>query len=110
MDLLSIFKKSKDTEDRLDIQEAFNIYNLLRARYVSTQTVQLFKNFVHDIDWEIILDGFKTHFDKQIAILEELGERFRIIMPSRPPLDVKFATSINDMTDDYIYKKSSMTS
>ena len=105
MDLLSIFKKAKDTEERLDIQEAFNIYNLLRARYVSTQTVQLFKNFVHDIDWEIILDRFMKHFDKQIAILEELGEKFRIIMPNRPPLDVKFATSINDITDDYIYKK-----
>lgn len=105
MDLLSIFKKAKDTEERLDIQEAFNIYNLLRARYVSTQTVQLFKNFVHDIDWEIILDRFMKHFDKQVAILEELGEQFSIIMPSRPPLDVKFATSINDITDDYIYKK-----
>ena len=26
-------------------------------------------------------------------------------MPNRPPLDVKFATRINDITDDYIYKK-----
>lgn len=91
--------------ERLDIQEAFNIYNLLRARYVSAQTVQLFKNFVHDIDWEMILDKFLKHFEKQIAILEELGEQYRIIMPSRPPLDVRFATSINDITDDYIYKK-----
>ena len=65
----------------------------------------MFKNFVHDADWEIILDGFKKHFDKQIDILEKLGERFRIIMPSRPPLDVKFATRINDITDEYIYKK-----
>jgi len=42
------FKKVKGTEERLDIQEAFNIYNLLRERYLSTQTIQLFKNFVHD--------------------------------------------------------------
>ena len=105
MDIISIFKKVKDTEERLDIQEAFNIYNLLRARYVSTQTVQLFKNFVHDVGWKIILDGFMKHFDKQIAILEDLGQRYHIIMPNRSPLDVQFATSINDMTDDYIYKK-----
>ena len=26
-------------------------------------------------------------------------------MPGRPPLDIKFTTSINDITDDYIYKK-----
>lgn len=105
MDLLSIYKKIKGEQERLDIQEAFNVYNLLRARYVSTQTVQLFTNFVHDIDWEIILNGFMKHFDKQIVILEELGEKYRIVMPSKPPLDIKFATNINDIRDDYIYKK-----
>ena len=105
MNLISIFKKVNDREERLDIQEAFNVYNLLRARYVSIQTVQLFKNFVHDADWEIILDGFMKHFDKQIGILEGLGQKFRIIMPNRSPLDVNFSTSINDITDDYIYKK-----
>ncbi|MHB8074125.1 MAG: DUF3231 family protein [Desulfosporosinus fructosivorans] len=105
LDLLAILKKFKGEQERLDIQEAFNIYNLLRARYVSAQTVQLFKNFVHDIGWEIILDKFMKHFDKQIAILEGLGEEYRIMMPSRPPLDIKFATSINDITDEYIYKK-----
>jgi len=26
-------------------------------------------------------------------------------MPNRPPLDIKFATRINDITDSYIYKK-----
>ena len=105
MDIISLYKKVKGTKERIDIQEAFNIYNLLRARYVSTQTVQLFKNFVHDVDWEIILDGFKKHFDKQINVLEGLGKRYNIIMPGKPPVDIKFAISINDISDDYIYKK-----
>ena len=105
MDIGSLIKKVIKREDSLDIQESFNIYNLLRARYVSTQTVQLFKNFVHDVGWEIILDGFQKNFEKQIKNLEELGKKFRIIMPNRPPMDVKFATRINDITDDYIYKK-----
>jgi hypothetical protein len=105
LDLISLIKKGKKREDTIDIQEAFNIYNLLRARYVSTQTVQLFKNFVHDLGWEIILNKFQKNFERQIKKLEELGEDFRIIMPNRPPLDVKFATRINDITDEYIYKK-----
>ena len=104
MDLISIFNKVKANGERIDIQEAFNIYNLLRERYLSTQTVQLFKNFVHDAGWEIILDGFMKHFEKEISILEELGQRYHIIMPNRSPLDVQFSTSINDITDDYIYK------
>lgn len=88
MSLISILKKAKSIDERLDIQEAYNIYSLLRARYVSTQTVQLFKNFVHDADWEIILDGFEKDFNKQIDILEKLGGKFHIIMPARTPLDV----------------------
>jgi hypothetical protein len=105
LDVISLIKKVKKREDVVDIQEAYNIYNLLRARYVSTQTVQLFKNFVHDVGWEVILGKFQMDFEKQIDNLEKLGEKFRIIMPNRPPVDVKFATRLNDMTDDYIYKK-----
>ena len=105
LSLISLIKKAKKRDEVIDIQEAFNIYNLLRARYVSTQTVQLFKNFVHDVEWEIILNKFQRNFENQINNLEKLGEKFRIIMPNRPPVDVKFVTRINDMTDDYIYKK-----
>ncbi|MGH4050676.1 MAG: DUF3231 family protein [Clostridium sp.] len=105
MDIISLIKKVKKRDDVIDIQEAYNIYSLLRARYVSTQTVQLFKNFVHDVSWEVVLDGFQKNFENQIDNLEKLGEEFRIIMPNRPPVDVKFATRINDITDDYIYKK-----
>lgn len=64
LDIISLVKKVKKRDDVVDIQEAFNIYSLLRARYVSTQTVQLFKNFVHDVDWEVILGGFQKNFEK----------------------------------------------
>ena len=85
----SIFKRARGGKEQIDIQEAFNIFNLLRARYVSSQTVQIFKNFVHDRDWVIVLEGFLKHFEKQIVVLEEEGKRFQIIMPSKPPLDIK---------------------
>lgn len=53
----------------------------------------------------MILDGFQKHFKMQTISFEQLGQKFRIIMPNKPPIDVKFATRINDVTDDYIYKK-----
>lgn len=105
MDIIELFKKARGEQERIDIQESFNIYNLLRARYVSTQTVQIFMNFVHDVDWQVVLDGFLKHFKKQITILEKMGAKYNLIMPVRPPLDVKFAVSINEITDEYIYKK-----
>ena len=104
MGIVSLIKKVNKREENLDVEEAFNLHNLLKTRYVSSQTIQLFKNFVHDVNWEIILDKIQNDFIKQIVILEEIGEKFRIIMPIRPPVDVKFTTHINDITDDYIYR------
>ena len=101
----SIFKRARGGREQIDIQEAFNIFNLLRARYVSSQTIQIFKNFVHDRDWTIILNDFLKHFETQIQVLENEGKRFRVSMPTKPPLDVKFAASLNEITDEYIYKK-----
>ena len=105
MGIISLVKKVKKREESLDIQEAFNIYSLLRARYVSHQTVQLFNNFVHDTGLGTLLNKFQKNYEKQIAYLEELGKKFRIILPNRPPFSIKFETRLNDMTDDYIYKK-----
>ncbi len=105
MATFSIFKRARGGKEQIDIQEAFNIFNLLRARYVSSQTVQIFKNFVHDREWGMVLDTFLKHFEHQITVLEEEGKKFRITMPNKPPLDTKFAASINEITDEYIYKK-----
>ncbi|MBS4022991.1 MAG: DUF3231 family protein [Dethiobacter sp.] len=101
----SIFKRARGGREQIDIQEAYNIWNLLKARYLSAQTVQLFSNFVHDRDLSIVLNTLLTHFKQQIDILEKEGRKFKITLPTRPPLDIKFSTSINDITDEYIYHK-----
>lgn len=102
---ISIFKRPRGGKEQIDIQEAFNIWNLLRARYLSARTVQLFNNFVHDRDLSIILNTLLNHFQEQITILENHGKKFQINLPKRPPLDIKFATSLNEITDEYIYLK-----
>ncbi|MCR3922585.1 MAG: DUF3231 family protein [Firmicutes bacterium] len=105
MSPISIFKRTRGGKEQIDIQEAFNIFNLLRARYVSAQTVQVFKNFVHDREWTAVLNRFLKHFESQVTILEEEAKKFNISMPGKPPLDTKFAASINEISDEYIYKK-----
>jgi hypothetical protein len=88
---ISIFKRPRGGKEQIDIQEAFNIWNLLKARYLSAQTVQLFNNFVHDRDLSIVLNTLLDHFKEQITILENYGKKFHITLPKRPPLDIKFA-------------------
>ncbi len=42
---ISIFKKLRGLKEEIDIKEAFNIWNMLRSRYHSTDTVRLFPIF-----------------------------------------------------------------
>ncbi len=106
MPTLSIFKRARGGREQIDIQEAFIIWNLLRARYLSAQTIQLFNNFTHDRDLSMLLNVILGHYKQQIDVLEKEGQRFRIVLPPQPPLDIKLATSLNEITDEYIYRKT----
>ena len=66
---VSIFKRGKTGKEQLDIQEVHNIWGLLRDRYISIETIQMFQNFIHDRDFYILLDTFLGHFKKQVEAL-----------------------------------------
>lgn len=94
---ISIFKKSSG-KAQIDIQEAFNIFSMLRARYISVQTVQVFRNMVHDRDLDLILGTVLDNFKSQVAALEKEGKKCSLNMPDQPPLDTQIATSPNEIT------------
>lgn len=74
----------KGQKEQLDIQEVFNIWNVLRARYYSMETCKFFMNFVHDREFDIVLNTLLKHYEKQANLLEKEGERFKIEVPKRP--------------------------
>ncbi|WP_408956101.1 hypothetical protein [Natroniella sp. ANB-PHB2] len=51
-----LFKKSITNQPELSTAEAYNLWDSLRVRYTSRETNQLYKNFVHDRDLELLLD------------------------------------------------------
>lgn len=99
---ISIFKNKQ--QEQLDIQEVFNLWNLLRARYYSLETVKFYLNFVHDRDFSIILNSLAGHYAKQANILEKEGEKFKIKVPERPPFDYKTSIQVNIITDSFIFR------
>lgn len=87
---ISVFKKG--AQGQLDMQEVFNIWNLVRARYFSTETIKFFINFVHDREFDLLLVSLLGHYTKQVGILEKEAETFKIKVPERPPFE--FSTSV----------------
>lgn len=100
---ISIFKTSNSKTEQIDISTAYNIWNLLKARYSSFEDTQMLQNFVHDRDLNILMDALVNNFQDQIKQLEKLAETFNIKVPSRPPAGVKTSVKINEITDKYIF-------
>jgi hypothetical protein len=102
---VSLFKRARGGTEQIDIQEAYNIWNWLRIRYNSLETIQLYQNFVHDRDFSLLLDRLLKDVKKNMSTMEEEGAKFLIPVPDRPPLEIKFDASINQITDKLIYRK-----
>ncbi|EEG76397.1 DUF3231 family protein [Dethiobacter alkaliphilus] len=99
---ISIFKKGD--KEKIDIQEVFNIWNVLRARYYSMETVKFFMNFVHDREFDLVLNRLLNHYETQALILEQEGKKFKIEVPKRPPYKIKTSAQVDVITDSYIFR------
>lgn len=102
---ISLFKKSKTKNKNISSVEAFQIWNLLRVRYISLETYQFYLNFVHDRDFEILFREQMDDFRKQINNLEELAQKYSVKSPNQPPKEIKFSHQVDAITDKFIYRK-----
>jgi spore coat protein CotF len=100
---ISIFKKSRGKEE-IDIKEAFNIWNMLRSRYHSADTVRLLQNITHDRDFDIILGQLLDEWKKYIELYEDKAKKLQLKVPNRPPYDYKTSVKVDQFTDAYIYR------
>lgn len=102
--MISIFKKSS-SEEVIDIIAAFNLWNSLRARYGSIETLQLYRNFIHDRDFDLLLSRFLSTFIKESKILEDEATRRSVPLPKRPAVDIRIDKKLDELTDRYIYRR-----
>lgn len=101
---ISIFKEQKGMQKQIDIQEAFNIWNMLRARYHSADTLRFLNNFVHDRELSLVIGQFTEDMDGSIKRFEEQVEKLKIKAPNRPPREHKTSAQIDEMSDRFIYR------
>ena len=102
---ISIFKQSQGRKEDIDIQEAHNIWNALRARYHSVETVQLLRNFAQDSDFTVFIGGFITKWSASAKKYEQLVKKYKIKSPTKPPRDFKIYAKVDQITDDLIYRR-----
>jgi hypothetical protein len=101
--LVTIFKKPVG-EEKIDVSSAYNIWNTLKVRYSSVETMQLLKSFIHDSDFLLVIKNFLDDYYREISTLEKVSAYFKLTLPDRPPLEIFIEKEINQINDKLIYK------
>ena len=68
------------------------------------ETCKFFMNFVHDREFDIVLNTLLKHYEKQANLLEKEGEKFKIEVPKRPAYKIKTSARVDVISDTYIFR------
>ncbi len=98
-----IYRNISDN-DQVDCAEAFHLWSHVSYRYVNIEESQRWKEFVHDKDFNIILDAGIGIMTKQADVLEKELEHYGIPAPKRPPNVYKGGKDKSVYKDEFIYK------
>ncbi len=102
---LNIFKKTESNQKSISSVESFNIWNLLRVRYISIEKHQLYLNLVHDMDLSSFLSNHNKEFKKEVSYLEAEAKKYQIKAPPKPATEFKFTVQIDNITDKMIFRQ-----
>lgn len=100
-----LFKNLNSEKEQISSNETFHIWNTLRVRYISTETYNLYKNFIHDKDLGMIINDHLEQFNQEIEQLENLTNNYQVKAPDRPAEDINTTKQLDQITDRYIFRK-----
>ncbi len=104
-DVEPAFKSSKTTEkEMLSVSEAYHLWEHLNYRYDQKELTNLFLNFVHDKDFNIILKQGLSSLENQIRILEKESTKFEVPLPERPPASMSVTVDPEIITDKSAFR------
>lgn len=76
-------RKAKSRQQLVDTQEAFNLWSMLRSKYMVIERLQSWENFAHDHDLRLMLQVHLKELKENVAILEKMLKKYSINGPDQ---------------------------
>lgn len=89
----------------VNCNEAFNMFDLLGAKYFIIEQLNFWENVAHDLDLRVILEVFKNDMYKDAGVLEKMMRKFSVKGIDTPPKGVHTATNTEVIYDELIAKQ-----
>ena len=94
----------KDTQARLGVAEAADLWDHLALRYDNIRTTEYFLNMTHDQDFQAALRVGLNKLNEQRETLEKELAYYGIPLPKKPPKTTITLVDPESMDDDYMFR------
>jgi len=85
--------------------EVHAIWNFLTLRYLYREMTEIFKNYIEDTEFGMLVTGsIHMALDKQIQKTEEILKFYEIILPPSPPKGINTAVNSEALRDEMMYR------
>ncbi len=93
----------QDCNEKIDVAEAYHIWDHLVFRYLNIEQTNLFVQLAHDGDFKLLLGKGLDILKKQIKELEKEANCFGINFPQQPPKELGHMENTEFIDDDFIF-------
>ncbi|MCF8022829.1 MAG: DUF3231 family protein [Clostridiales bacterium] len=94
--------KAEKTQKMLNVSEAYNLWDILSAKYMAFERIQLWENYAHDTDLKYFLGSVLKSMQKNVRSLEKEIEKYGLHGPEGQVSDVCSAVNSQALRDEYI--------
>ncbi len=94
--------KTEKKQSKIDIREAYNLWDLLNSKYQSIEILQIYLNQIHDLDFKLLAKKLEKTLNEHILQLEKQMETYAIKSPDRNRKPITFPAGSQQTTDEFI--------
>lgn len=86
-------KKAAKQKERIDVEEAYNLWDACRSMYGIVERIQIWQNFAHDYEFRLLFQKSLDDFKEEVKLLETQLKKYLIQGPRANRAKVN--TSVN---------------
>jgi len=103
--VFSIKSKTQQEQQLVNCNEAYNMFDLLSAKYFVVEQVQFWENMAHDMDLKFLLVEYKKFIKKNIKVVEKMMKKYSIKGMDTPPYGVNTSANTEVIYDEMIARQ-----
>ena len=94
--------KTEKKQSLIDGREAFNLWDLLRAKYMLLEKLKVWEKTARDPELKRILNALQSSFQENVSLLEKQMKTYAITAPDQNKAAMGYPISPQAVTDEFV--------